>query len=133
MRIKNMAVVMVAVAALLSSTVTCLSQVERKPVRLRFPRGRNTAVVKGLVGGEVTDYYLVRARAGQRLIARATSPLRRTQVNVSWAADDAQLADEPERSDLTRWEGRVPRTGDYLITVNVYPGGEQYTLRVTVR
>ncbi|MFS8086664.1 MAG: hypothetical protein ACMG6H_13610, partial [Acidobacteriota bacterium] len=113
--------------------VTGLAQEEPKPKRLRIPRGKHSVVTRGLVGGEATDYYLVRARAGQKLTVRATSPLKHTQVNVSPEADDVHFANEPERSDLTRWTGTAPRTGDYLISVNVYPGGEHYTLRISVR
>ena len=89
-------------------------------------------MVRGSVGGEATDYYLVRARAGQKLVVQAISRLKNTQVSVSQAEGDISLADERD-CDQTRFEGRVPRTGDYLIRVNVHPCGEDYTLTVTVR
>jgi len=108
----------------------CFAQNDPKPRRLKVPAGRKTVIARGLVGGEVTDYYLIHVEAGRRLIVRSTSRLKRTQVHVSAAAEEDALRDAPDRSDLTRWEGNVPRTGDYLISVNVYPGGEHYTLVV---
>ncbi|MGH9905154.1 MAG: hypothetical protein ACRD8U_06160 [Pyrinomonadaceae bacterium] len=119
---------------LLLSPALTLAQLEQEPIRLRFPRGSDTAFAKGFIGGESTDYYVVRVRAGQKLIVDAISRRKRTQVYVSHAEDDASLTEvEPDRANLTHWEGIAPRTGDYLIRVNVHPYAERYTLKVTVR
>jgi hypothetical protein len=131
-QIKQIAILFAAVIHLTLLPVTCFTQDPPKPRRLKFPRGRNAVIVKGLVGGEWTDYYLVHIKAGQRLIVRATSPLKFTRVDVSDADGQGGLQDPPDRSDHTRWEGTVPRTGDCLISVSVYPGSEHYTLRLTV-
>jgi hypothetical protein len=130
---KHVAIIVVVVMYLTLLPVTCFTQDPPKSRRLRFPHDRNMVIAKGLVGGEWTDYYLVHVKLGRRLIVRATSPHMLTRVEVSHADGESGLQDPPNRSDQTRWEGKVPRTGDYLISVNVYPGSEHYTLTVTAR
>jgi hypothetical protein len=132
-QIKQIAILFAVVIHLILLPVLCFTQHPPKPRRLKFPPGRNTVTVKGLVGGEWIDYYLIHAKAGRRLVVRATSPLKLTRVEVSDVDGQGGLQDPPDRSDHTRWESTVPRTGDYLISVTVYPGGEYYTLRVTAR
>ena len=123
------------VAALIGLTFPslALSQGPPEPVRLRFARGKHTTTVRGFVGGEATDRYVVRLRAGQKLIVHAISRLKRTQVSVVSVVDDSDIVRKESDTDLTRWAGKVPRTGDYLIQVNVHPYAERYTLKVTVR
>jgi hypothetical protein len=132
-QIRNISILVAVVLHLTLLPVICFTQDPPKSRRLRFPPGRNVVFVKGLVGGEWTDYYLVHVKAGRRLIVRATSPLKLTRVEVSASDGGDGLKDPPDRSDHTRWEGTVPRTGDYLISVNVYPGSEHYTLRIIAR
>jgi hypothetical protein len=121
--------------AIITTTLqpVALSQDLPKPTRLRFPRGSRTATARSLVGGEATDYYVVRGRAGQTMIVRALSRRKRTQVGVAFMEDSSYVAGKQKESDLTRWEGRLTRTGDYLIQVNVSPYSEWYTLSVTLR
>ena len=122
-------------AALLMSTPQSVvfSQEPPKPTRLRFPRGSHTATARSMVGGEATDYYVVFGRAGQTLTVHAISRRKRTQVGVALAKDDSHVAGEQKDSDLTRWKGKLPSTGDYLISVNVHPYAEWYTLKVTLK
>jgi hypothetical protein len=130
---KHIAIVIAVAIHLTLLPLTCFTQNPPNPRRLKFSRGRNTVIIKGLVGGEWIDYYLIYAKAGRRLVVRSTSPRKLTRVEVLDVDGQGGLQDLPDRSDHTRWEGTVPRTGDYLISVTVYPGGEYYTLRVTAR
>ena len=122
-------------AALIGLTFTssALSQDAPEPVRLTFARGKHTTTVRGFVGGEASDRYVVRVRAGQKLIIHAISRRKRTQVSVFSVADDSDTLRNDSDTDWTRWAGKVPRTGDYIIQVNVHPYAERYTLKVTVR
>jgi hypothetical protein len=131
MPVKNAAMIIIAIAILSFSPVICLSQVDRTPVRLHFPPGRNTATVTGMVGGESTDYYVVHAKAGQKLIVRAVSPHQCTHVIVYQVEGDVPLSEKPQRMDLTHWDGKAPRTGDYRIEITAFPD-DDYTLYVTV-
>lgn len=110
-----------------------LCQDPPEPVRLRFARGKHTTTVTGFVGGEATDRYVVHVRANQKLIVHAISRRKRTQVSVFAVDDDSDILHNQSDNDLTRWAGKVPRTGDYVIQVNVHPYAERYTLKVTVR
>ena len=126
-------VVMSAMLIGLTLQPIAFSQEAPKPIRLRFARGRHITSARGLVGGEATNYYLVHGRAGQLLTVHAISRRKRTQVGVTLAKDDSYVPGKQKDSDLTRWQGRLPVTGDYLIQVNVSPYAEWYTLKVTLR
>jgi hypothetical protein len=98
--------------------------------------------VRGFVGGESHDSYVVRARKEQRMT-----------VEISWRHDrDDDTGDNHAEffvSELPnfdgdgavkfgsasqhgkRWTGKVPRTGDYYIYVTAHPSAH-YTLRVRV-
>jgi hypothetical protein len=132
MHIKDAAKIMVAIAVVSLSSITCLAQIDRTPVRLHFPAGRNTATARGTIGGESTDYYVVHAKAGQKLIVRAVSPHMCTHVIVSQVEGDVDLSEKAQRMDLTHWDGKAPRTGDYRIEITAFPDVEDYTLYVTV-
>ena len=128
------AVVLIGVAAAAATlSAIAISQGPPEPIRLRFPRGSRTTTARGLVGGEATAYYVVYGRANQTMTVHAISRRKRTQVGVTLAKDDGYVAGKQKDSDLTRWQGRLPVTGDYLIQVNVSPYAEWYTLKVTLR
>ena len=109
------------------------AQVETSPIR----RLRSFVPVHGFIGGESHDGYVVSARKGQVLT-----------VNLSWRREGdnrASLAvsESPDFSGEAakfgrdsnngrRWVGRVPRTGDYYVSVMAHPSA-RYTLHVSVR
>lgn len=103
------------------------------PRRLRSP-----ASVRGFIGGESHDGYVVRARKGQALTVRL-SWLRegdnRASLSVSespdfYSAEPAKFGTEYDGG--RRWAGRIPKTGDYYIYVVAHPSA-QYTLKVSAR
>jgi len=110
------------------------AQVETSPPR----RLRSAATVRGFIGGESHDSYVVRARKGQVLSVRLSwrrEGDNRASLSVS-ESPDFQTA-EPvkfgsEYDDGRRWAGRVPRSGDYYIDVVAHPSAH-YTLKVSVR
>jgi hypothetical protein len=73
--------------------------------------------VRGFIGGESHDGYVVRARKGSRLTVRLAwrrEGDNRASLAVSESPD---YSGEPvkfgtEYNDGKRWVGRVPRTGD---------------------
>jgi hypothetical protein len=104
-------------------------------------RLRNPAAVKGLIGGESHNSYVIRVRKGQTLT-----------VQISWKHEhdvngdnhaEFFVSDLPNFASATfefgkefnngkRWTGTVPKTGDYYIYVNAYPTA-YYSLRAAVR
>jgi len=109
----------------------------------RIQRLRSPATVRGFIGGESHDSYVIRARQGQIMT-----------VQISWRhAHDNELGDNraeffvselpnfdgdgqvkfgKESDKGKRWSGKIPKTGNYYIYVNAHPTAH-YTLRVTVR
>ena len=101
-------------------------------------RLQNPASVKGFIGGESHDSYVIRARKGQTM-----------SVGISWRREGANRAEftvseSPDAftgeavkfgSDITNgrlWRGRIPKNGDYYIYVVAHPAAH-YTLQVRVK
>jgi len=118
----------ISIAALLPSLAA--GQAAPKPKRLHAP-----ATVRGLIGGESHDAYVVRVPKGRSLT-----------VEISWRSEDNNTASfsvgkspdfEPvtfgkESADGKKWVGKVPQTGDYFIEVVAHPSAH-YVLKVTIK
>ena len=118
----------ISIAALLPSLAA--GQTAPKPKRLHAP-----ATVRGLVGGESHNAYVVRIPKGRTLT-----------VEISWRSEDNNTASfgvgtnadfEPvtfgkESADGKKWVGKVPRTGDYFIEVVAHPRAN-YVLKVRIK
>lgn len=128
---------------LLVSLATLLLAAEVTAGQQSTRRLRSPATVRGFVGGEAHDSYVIRARKGQTMTVR-----------LSWRHehDNAQVANHAEffvgdlpnfdADGLVRfgkeskkgkgWSGKIPKTGNYYIYVLANPTAH-YTLRVSVR
>jgi len=105
-------------------------------------RLRSPATVKGFIGGESHDSYLIHARRGQTMT-----------VEISWKPEHDENGDNhaefwvgtrpdfdgdslvkfgTESDEGKRWTGKIPATGNYYIYVLGHPTAE-YTLKVTVK
>jgi hypothetical protein len=125
----------VALASLL--TVAHAAQAQEYTQRLRSP-----ATVRGFIGGESHDSYVIRGRKGQIIT-----------VQISWRREHSELGENHaeffvgelpnfdgegrvkfgrESNHGKRWRGRLPKTGNYYIYVMAHPTAH-YTLKVTVR
>ena len=110
------------------------ARVENPPAR----RLRSAATVRGFIGGESHDSYVIRARKGQTLTVRLSwqrEDGNRASVSVSESPDP--YTGEPvkfghDSNNDRQWVGRVPRSGDYYIDVVAHPSAH-YTLKVGVR
>jgi hypothetical protein len=126
---------LVALATLLLAADTAEGQEHTR--RLRSP-----ATVKGFIGGESHNSYVVHARQGQTLTVQINwrrehdeSGDNRAEFFVSESSrfdGDGQVKFGSESNDGKQWSGRVPKTGNYYIYVTAHPSAH-YTLRVTVR
>jgi hypothetical protein len=128
---------LLAVACLFIAAHAVQAQDKEYLERIRPP-----AAVRGGVGGESHNSYVVRARKGQVMT-----------VQISWRhKHDAELGDNhaefyvsvlpifsgdgevkfgKESNGGKRWRGKIPKTGDYYIYVMGYPIAD-YTLKVTL-
>jgi len=98
--------------------------------RVRFQRGRTTAVLKNSVVRGTVDRYLLGARKGQQIIVHITSVENNAVFDI-YTPQGGTLAGEGE--DSTDWSGTLPQDGDYIIEVGPTRGNATYTLEVTIR
>ena len=94
--------------------------------------------MRGFIGGESHDGYVVRARKGSVLTVRL-SWRREDDNRASFAVSESPdfytgeaAKFGAEDKDGQRWVGRIPRTGDYYVYVVAHPSAH-YELKVNVR
>ena len=115
-------------AATLSSahvSAQCRTTDTTVPKRIRFARGRTTAVVSDTIRLCTSHEYKLRARAGQTLSVNLATG-KRTSLTVSAPNGDTLLDGGKD------WSGELPANGDYIITVGT-DANARYTLEVTIR
>ena len=120
-----------ALVTMLLLTSTALSMQHTVVRRVRFPRGRTTVVLKGTVVNNTLNNYLLNAKAGQTMSVHLTSPSGKAWFDLYPRNDRGALTDSAE--DTKDFEGRLPQSGDYVISVYSETGTTRYTLEVTVR
>lgn len=103
-----------------------------KTQRVRFARGRTTAVLKGGVVRGTQDRYILGARAGQTMLVHITSREKNAAFTIL-GPDATALTGTEEGADATDWSGELPLSGDYSIWVSPTRGNATYTLEVTIR
>jgi hypothetical protein len=127
------------VAILLCMCVTLVAQTggdlgppRGKTQRVKFARGRTTAVLKGGVVRGTNDRYILGARAGQTMIVHITAR-EKNAVFTILGPNATALEGTEEGVDATDWTGELPQSGDYSIWVSPSRGNATYTLEVTIR
>ncbi|HKP72051.1 MAG TPA: hypothetical protein VJT82_03875 [Pyrinomonadaceae bacterium] len=100
--------------------------------RVRFPRGRTTAVFKNAVVRGTTDRYILGAKSGQTMTVHVTAKEKNAAFTI-YTPQGGTLAGAGEGEDATDWTGELPQTGDYVIEVGGTRGNASYTLEVTIR
>jgi len=125
------ATVTLVLATVLLSSVLVFAQ-DGKVQRVRFARGRTTAVLKGAVIRATKDRYILGARGGQTMIVHVTA-LEKNAVFYVVGPDGSMLPGATDDADATDWEGTLPDSGDYSIYVSPSRGNASYTLEVTIR
>ncbi len=120
---------MTAVLMVLLLTAGALAQPTYR--RVKFPRGRTTAILKGALPtiDDVVNYALT-ARAGQTMTVHITSPKGNARVSVYREGQERALEGANTVKD---WSGELPESGDYVIAVVSMQGRANYTLEVTIR
>lgn len=93
--------------------------------RIRFARGRTTAVIKDTVRLCTGHEYRLRARAGQTMSINLAAG-RRTGLTVRTPSGEALVDGGKD------WSGELPEGGEYVIEVGT-DATARYTLEVTIR
>jgi hypothetical protein len=121
-----------AIFSLLLLATCAFAAQEGLTKRVRFARGRTTATFKHSVVRGTQDRYTVGARAGQKMSVSITS-IERNAVFTIYKPDGGTLEGAGEGEDASKWSGKLPAGGDYVIEVGGTRGNATYTLKVTVR
>jgi hypothetical protein len=101
-----------------------------RSLRVKFPRGRTTAILSGRLRGEQITRYILAARAGQTLIAHVTSPTGQARFDVYRAGDRNAF---PDAEDVADWTGELSASGNYVVSVYGLKPSTRYTLEITIR
>ena len=105
-----------------------------EPNRIEFKRGTTSTSVNGTVRGAEQAEYVLTAKKGQTLMIKITSVPARTAGFDLHGPEDVDLGLEFDTN--LSFSRRLPKTGDYLITVVKLSDAvrmSKYTLTVTVR
>lgn len=125
---------LITIAILLFASSIVLAQEDTTPKK----RLRSPATVRGFVGGESHDSYVIRVSKGKTMT-----------VQISWRREGDNHAEftisrsssffngnpvkfGKETNNGKRWVGRIPKTGNYYLYVVANPTAH-YKLKVTVR
>lgn len=127
-RILRTAIIVSAMLVLVSAVIAQTGKTER----VRFPRGRTTAVLHGAVVRGTSDRYILGARRRQTMIVHVSSR-EKNAVFTILGPDATALEGTDEGLDATDWTGELPLSGDYSIWLSPTRGNATYTLEVTIR
>lgn len=112
-----------------SSTLVNPQTGESKPSsrRVQFRRGASSATMQGKVSLELSDTWIVGARAGQVMTVEVTSA-RKVRFMLMTSRTTISLAD-----NTRSWTGTLPETGDYLILVDTDAKAATYSMTITIK
>ena len=118
-------------AAIMLGATTALPVQGGSATRVRFPRGRTSVVLKGSVKG--TKEYVLRAKEGQTMSVRLTSPGHKPLLDVHVRGDKGAIIAERESGDeFASWVAALPKSGDYVISVkSVDTPNMRYSLEIS--
>jgi hypothetical protein len=111
-----------------------LAQGKAEPNRIEFKRGATSTIINGTVRGAEQAEYVLAAKKGQTLTMKITSVPARTAGFDLHGPEDVDLGLEFDTN--LSFSRRLPKTGDYLITVVKLTDAvrvSKYTMTVTVR
>ena len=129
---KRVAVMLLSLSLLTAATVWA------KTIRVKFPPGRTTVILKGKTTGGPSESggmdpiaYKLRARKGQQMSLHLISAKKNAVFSVYIPGMDLLEGAQ----GMKDWSGTLPKSGDYEIIV--YPDDEMtnttFTLEVTIR
>jgi hypothetical protein len=135
----------VALALLLGLGAARAAEPVPTPRMIFFATGSTRGTVGGHVMRGARHLYSLKGSAGQIMTVTITAPddnavfqIYEPGAEVTRDADGllqfggAALAHAGETDDATRWSGRMPRTGTYLIVVGSTRGNARYSIDVKI-
>ena len=132
-------------AWLLACSIASAAEPVPSPKPIFFARGASNGTVGGRVLRGEQELHSLKAAAGQTLTVTLTTPddnavfqLYEPDTAIGRDADGLlefkgrPLHGAAAGEDATRWQGRLPRTGTYLIAVGSTRGNARYSMDVKV-
>ena len=103
---------------------------ESKPSsrRVQFRRGASSATVQSKVSIELSDTWIVGARAGQVMTVEVNSPRNAVRFMLMTSRTTMSLAD-----NTRSWTGTLPDTDDYLILVETDAKAAPYSMTISIK
>jgi len=129
MRLTQIRLVLTAIILGVLAT-SAFAQPRTKPKRVQAP-----ATIRGLVGGESNDTYVVHVRKGRQLtveISWKKEDDNTASFSVTDSRDGGTISFGKESDGGRKWSGKVPKTGDYFIEVVAHPSAH-YVLKVAAK
>src|ERR1044072_3631707 len=96
--------------------------------RVQFKRGASSATVQGRVWLELSDTWIIGARAGQVMTVQLTSAPSSVKFMLMTSRTTQSLAD-----NTRSWTGTLPDTDDYLILVETDAKAAPYSITITIK
>ena len=127
---KRLIKTLVVMAALVALASAAFAEGTKK--RVRFPRGSTSTVLKGGVIRGDRDTYILGVREGQRMTVRITSVEDNAVFQIYKPGGKERLDRAGEDEVITRWIGRFPASGDYVIVVGGTRGNASYKLEIKI-
>jgi hypothetical protein len=109
---------------------TALAQPQAKPKRVHAP-----TTIRGLVGGEANDTYVIHVRKGRTLtveISWKKEDDNTASFSVTDSRDGGPISFGQESNGGRKWSGNVPKSADYFIEVVAHPAAH-YVLKLMVK
>lgn len=100
--------------------------------RVRFAKGKHSAIVSNSVVRGDRDTYILGAGAGQTMTVKITS-LEDNAVFQIETPDGEYLDGAGETDDAMEFTGELPAKGDYKIIVGGTRGNASYNLTVSIQ
>jgi hypothetical protein len=95
-------------------------------------KGGQTTVSGSVIRGERAR-HLAKAKAGQTLDVSITSDENNAVFQIYSPGEKETLPGAGEMDDATKWSGKVPADGEYVISVGPTRGSATYRLTYSVK
>ena len=134
-KLRGMKTTILLVAILSLLPIANISEAQTAPESIK--RLRSPASVRGIIGGESHDRYVIRVKRGRVLTVRLSwrrEGDNQAEFDVTRSANGNSEPVEFGKwsNDHKRWIGQVPKSGDYYVEVVAHPTA-RYTLSVMVK
>ncbi len=97
--------------------------------RIDFVNGATTGVVSGPIAPGQTLAFMLQAGQGQLMLVRVDSPQSDVTVSIQTQGGTSLLSPAARQ---TSWQGTLPQTEDYVITLHGGADAQEFTLTIEI-